>query len=87
MFEYDANKKRKVKLFIETQKGMKDLYRNQKRIIVEKLHEIIQTNPHIEISKDKKRYIEDYINGVRNDASETTNTLGKILNDYLENKL
>ena len=83
-FEYDAkNKTRKVKLFLNTQQGKQDLYGNQKVFIVKKLHELMQENPHIEISEKTKQYIEDYINGIRRDASETTNTLGKILYDCL----
>lgn len=39
------------------------------------------------LEKKKKQYIEDYVKGIRKDASETTNTLGKILNDWLENGL
>lgn len=87
LFEYDANEEREVKLFLKTGQEKQDLYRDQKRFIVEKLHEIIQKNPHIEISEKKKQYIEDYVNGIRKDASETTNTLGKILNYWLENGL
>lgn len=83
LFEYDENEKRKVKLFLKTQQGKQDLYGDQKRIIVEKLYEIMRENPHIEIKENTKQYIEDYVNGIRKDASETTNTLGKILNDYL----
>lgn len=54
LFEYDANEERKVKLFLKTGQEKQDLYRDQKRFIVEKLHEIIQKNPHIEIREKKE---------------------------------
>lgn len=87
LFEYNANEERKVKLFLKTQQGIQDLHGNQKRIIVEKLHEIMQENPHIAIDERKRQYIENYIQGIDTGDSETTNTLGKILNDCLEDEL
>ncbi len=83
LFEYEANEKRKVKLLLKTQQETQDLHGNQKVFIVDKLYEIMRKNPHIEIKEKTKQYIEDYVNDIRKDASETTNSLGKILNDYL----
>lgn len=87
LFEYNANEERKVKLFLKNEQGMQNLHGDQKGVIVEKLYEIIQENPYIAIPENKKQYVENYVNGTDRSAHETTNTLGKILNDCLENGL
>lgn len=38
-------------------------------------------------SMKEKKYIENYVNDTDKSASETTNTLGKILNDCFENEV
>lgn len=76
-FEYNPKAKRKVK--ISQQAFSKDLYGRQKQLIVEKLYEMISSNPQIDIPKSAKQYIIDYHNGRNKNASHTTNSLGKIL--------
>lgn len=84
-FDFDNAAERKVKLFQEF--SANDLYGNQKSVIVEKLFEIIQSAPDIKIKDEVKQYIKDYHSGKNKDASHTTNSLGKILNDFFEGKL
>ena len=81
-FEYNGKSERKVKLFQKFSDD--DLYGNQKEVIVKKLNELIQQNSDIEIKENIKKYIKDYCDGICKDASQTTNSLGKILYDYLE---
>ncbi len=84
-FDYNSASERKVKLFQELSGD--DLYGKQKKIIVEKLWEIIHKNPTIRISRTHRDYIFSYHNGTNRDASINTNSLGRILNDYFEGKL
>ena len=79
--ECDYHDGRTFRLYKKIPTGFKDLNRDQKRFIVEKLKRILIAQPDIEIPADVKIYVMNYAPGHKKDKK--SNVLAKILYDLL----